>query len=95
MERFQFDPRKSRLNKEHHGVDFECAQELWDEDHLVIPAKNVAGESRYLILARMEDKCYAAVFTKRGEAIRIISCHRADGRLERLYESHIRGKADA
>lgn len=95
MERFEFDPRKGKLNEERHGVDLIWAQGLWDESHIIIPAKNVAGESRYLILAKMEGKCYAAIFTMRGEAIRLISCHRADRRLEKVYESYVRGQKDA
>jgi len=95
MDRFEFDPKKNRLNKERHGVDLAWAQELWDETHAIIPAKNVAGESRCLILAKVEGKCYAAVFTRRNEAIRLISCHRADHRLEKVYESHVRSQEDA
>ncbi|MBI2061312.1 MAG: BrnT family toxin [Nitrospirae bacterium] len=92
MEHFEFDPAKSQLNRERHGVDLEWAQGLWDVTHIIIPAKNVAGENRCLILAKIGGKCYAAVFTRKGETIRLISCHRADRRLERIYESHIQGK---
>lgn len=89
MEHFEFDPKKSHLNKEQHGVDLEWAQELWEVTHVIISAKNVVGESRFLILAKMAGKCFAAVFTRRGEAIRLISYHRADRRLERTYERQI------
>lgn len=95
MEHFEFDPAKDRLNKERHGVDLAWAQQLWDETHVIIPAKNVAGESRYLILAEVDAKCYAAVFTRRGGTIRIISCHRADRRLEKKYETHAKVQEDA
>jgi uncharacterized DUF497 family protein len=95
MELFEFDPNKSRLNKEHHGVDLAWAQELWDETHVIIPARSVTGESRYLILAEMEGKCYAAVFTRRGNSVRLISCHRADRRLEKVYETHVQDQEDA
>lgn len=94
MEHFEFDPAKSDLNKERHGVDLEWAQGLWDVTHIVIPAKNVIGESRFLILAKIGKKCYVAVFTRRGEAIRLISCHRADRRLERIYESYVQSQED-
>ena len=67
MEHFEFDPAKSRLNEERHGVDLEWAQGLWDVTHVIIPAKNVIGEG-----------------------IRLISCHRADRRLERIYENKVR-----
>ena len=87
---FEYDAQKSRSNKERHGVDFETTQELWETTHIVIPARNVKGENRFLILGQLRRKTYAAVFTQRGEAIRIISCHRADRRLERIYEKLIR-----
>jgi len=89
MEHFEFDRKKSLINKERHGVDLVWAQGLWEETHVTIPAKKVAGEARYLILAKLRGKCFAAIFTKRGEAIRLISCHRADSRLEKIYESHV------
>jgi uncharacterized DUF497 family protein len=94
MERFEFDPGKNKLNEERHGVDLAWAMRLWDETHVIIPAKNVSGESRYLILAKLEGKCYAAIFTERREVIRLISCHRADRRLEKIYEDYIRNKED-
>ncbi|MEP6891813.1 MAG: BrnT family toxin [Nitrospirota bacterium] len=92
MEHFEFDPIKSERNKKRHGVDLEWAQGLWDVTHIIIPAKDVIGESRCLILAKIGSKCYAAVFTRRGEAVRLISCHRADHRLERIYESRIQSQ---
>ncbi len=91
MDQFEFDPEKSRANKEKHGVDLGWARRLWGETHIVIPARNVTKEGRFLILARVSGKCFAAVFTKRGEAIRIINCHRADRRLEAIYESYLKG----
>ena len=94
MEAFEFDPDKSRLNKDRHGVDLEWAQGLWAVAHVIIPARDVIGESRFLILAEMAGRCFVAVFTRRGEAIRMISCHRADRRLERIYERQIRSQED-
>ena len=94
MEHFEFDPEKSRRNEEQHGVDLEWAEGLWDVTHVIIPAKNVVGESRFLILAKIGGKSYVAVSTRRGEATRLISCHRADRRLERIYESQVRSEAE-
>lgn len=85
---FEFDPEKSRANEERHGIDFIEAQKLWSVLKVIIPARSTKGESRYFILGRLEDKVYAAIFTKRGENIRLISCHRADKRLERIYRRH-------
>ena len=93
--RFEFDPKKSRLNWERHGIDFEEAQALWEESHVISAAKTVADEVRYTLLALMNGDCWAAVFTMRGEVVRLISCHRADGRLERIYEDQGKKKTDS
>ena len=29
--KFEYDPKKSTLNKDKHGTDFDKAQELWDD----------------------------------------------------------------
>ncbi len=92
MEHCEFDPKKSSRNRELHGVDLSWAQALWDETHVIIPARNVSGESRSLILAKSNGRLYAAIFTKRGEAIRLISCHKADRRLEKIYENCIQSR---
>lgn len=84
---FEFDPVKSRSNKEKHGVDFTEAQAMWkDPERLVVPAKTT-DEPRYVVLAMMEGKCWAAVITYRGERIRIISVRRARKEEVALYES--------
>lgn len=41
---FEYDSKKSEANFERHGIDFIDAQELWATTHVVIPAKDVAGE---------------------------------------------------
>ncbi len=83
---FEYDPDKSQKNEARHGIDFEWAQELWKTRHVIVPAKKVRGEYRHFILARIDDRLYVAVFTRRGTAVRLISCHKADKRLERIYE---------
>jgi len=88
MRPFEFDPEKSRINRAKHGVDLGWARRLWAEGHVIIPARDVSGERRFVIIARVVGKCYSAVFTQRGEAIRIISCRRADHRLETIYEEY-------
>jgi uncharacterized DUF497 family protein len=85
---FEFDPDKNKLNQGRHGIDFIEAQKLWDVPHVVIPAKDSKGESRYFAIGELEQKVYVAVFTERGGNVRLISCHRADERFERIYRGH-------
>lgn len=84
---FEFDPNKSASNLEKHGIDFVEGQELWhDEGRCVIPVKCVEGEERFALIAKRGDSCYFAVYTIRGENIRIISIRKAREKEKEFYE---------
>lgn len=84
---FEFDSKKSNVNKEKHGIDFNEAQELWnDPDLLEIPAKTT-DEKRFLVIGRIGEKHWSGIITYRNEIIRIISVRRARGEEVDLYES--------
>lgn len=86
MMEFEFDEAKSRSNQLKHGLDFIEAQNLWlDDNRLEIPAR-VTDEVRFVLLARLQNKVWAAVITHRNETIRIISVRRARRREIELYE---------
>jgi len=83
---FEFDLRKSKLNQSKHGIDFREAQQLWkDPLRLVIPARTT-DEPRYLLVGKISERHWSAVFTYRGEAIRIISVRRSRKEEVELYE---------
>lgn len=85
--KFEFDEKKSSVNKEKHGLDFFEAQALWyDPDVLEIPAKTT-DEPRFLLIGRIEEKYWSAVVTYRKDTIRIISVRRARVEEVALYES--------
>jgi len=86
---FEYDPNKDRLNRERHGVDFAEAQELWRNPHVVLPARRVRGEERRMIVWTIEGKVFVAIFTVGSGWIRLISCHRADARWEKIYEKYL------
>ncbi|MBN1586970.1 MAG: BrnT family toxin [Candidatus Omnitrophica bacterium] len=84
---FEFDPEKSAPNKKKHGIDFEDAQQLWDDPDLIeIPARPM-DEPRSLVIAKIADDYWSAVITYRENSVRIISVR--PSRLEevRIYES--------
>jgi len=84
---FEYDPRKSELNHNKHGIDFDKAQALWeDEAYLEIPARDL-DEPRFLVVGRIEGKHWSAVITYRGENIRIISVRRSRDEEIELYEN--------
>ncbi|MCK4514468.1 MAG: BrnT family toxin [Spirochaetaceae bacterium] len=74
---FEFDPKKSMSNKHKHGIDFVEGQTLWDDpERLELPARTV-GEQRYMLIGKIGDKHWSAVFTTRGESTRVVSVRRA------------------
>lgn len=84
---FEFDPQKSKLNKAKHGIDFEQAQELWDDpDSIGFPAKS-EDEDRYALLGMLNGKLWVVFYTHREDKIRIISTRRARNNERKLYES--------
>ena len=84
---FEYDPKKSRKNKEKHGIDFEEAQELWnDPDRVVIPAKT-EDELRFAIVGIFRNKVWIGICTIRNKRVRIISVRRARKKERELYES--------
>lgn len=84
---FEYDPNKSKTNKEKHGIDFVEAQLLWgDPDLIEIPA-NTVDEPRYLVIGRIEKKYWSGIITYREENIRIISVRRSRKEEIGIYES--------
>lgn len=84
---FEFDNDKSNANREKHGIDFIEAQLLWyDPDRVVIPAKTT-DEPRYLLIGKIDEKFWSAVFTPRHDKTRIISVRRSRDEEVEIYES--------
>lgn len=85
--RFEFDPNKSISNFSKHGIDFDVAQNLWDDpDLLKIPAKTT-DEPRYLVVGKIDGRHWSAVITYRDNTIRLISVKRSRTEEIGLYES--------
>jgi len=74
---FEFDPEKSAANLVKHGIDFETAQALWTCYPLLVVETGWMSEPRWLAIGLIEDKHWTAVFTYRGENVRIISVRRS------------------
>ncbi|MBI5025263.1 MAG: BrnT family toxin [Nitrospirae bacterium] len=84
---FEFDPRKSKSNKQKHGIDFYEAQELWDDpDFIEIPVKT-SDEPRFLVIGTISEKHWSGIITYRTEKIRIISVRRSRKEEVDIYES--------
>ena len=85
---FEYDPNKSQSNKQKHGIDFEEAQQLWKDHNLLIFNVQTEPESRQLGIAKLNNKHWSAIFTLRGNNIRLISVRRARKKEIELYEEN-------
>lgn len=83
---FEYDSNKSLINKEKHKICFDEAQKLWDDyDSIEVELKSET-EPRFVKISLYNDKHWSAIFTKRGENIRLISVRRARKNEEEFYE---------
>lgn len=85
---FEFDTKKSNINKSKHGIDFYEAQALWDDPDLIeIPLKT-SDEPRFLVIGKISEKYRSGIITYRTEKIRIISLRRSRKEEVDIYESY-------
>jgi uncharacterized DUF497 family protein len=83
---FEWDLEKSIANKEKHGIDFESAKLLWSDENRVEIHAPYPVEDRWILIGKKENKLWTAIFTLRGNAIRIISVRRSRKKEVDLYE---------
>jgi uncharacterized DUF497 family protein len=84
---FEYDPKKSAANKAKHGLDFEEAQGLWKDPHLLELDTRSRDEQRTLAIGMVGGKVWSAIFTLRDGIIRLISVRRARKEEVEFYES--------
>jgi uncharacterized protein len=80
---FEWDDAKADVNYRKHGVDFETATEIFTDPFAVERADlshEGSGEERLLITGMAANRLLTAVYTTRGERIRLISARRATRR---------------
>lgn len=84
--RFEYDEAKSESNLGKHGIDFEEAQELWEDDEMMEFPIEFKGEDRFGVMARYGGSTWVAICTMRGGAVRIISVRRASAKEASAYD---------
>lgn len=90
--RFEWDDRKAQWNVRKHGVTFEEARSVFNDDSaLIIPdPEHSLDEDRFVLLGRSGGQRLLVVChceRDGGETIRIISARRANARERHSYES--------
>ena len=86
--RFEFDPAKDERNIKERGISFALSAEFDWTTALVLRSDRVdeADEARYMAMGEIEGRLHVLVYTKRGQALRIISLRRANNREVKRYE---------
>lgn len=84
---FEYDPAKSAVNAAKHGIDFEAAQAIWDDDRRIeLETEAYGNEQRRLVVGEIDGKGWTAVVTYRDEHVRIISVRRSREKERRTYQ---------
>lgn len=84
--RFEWDEEKNALNREKHGISFETAAYVFQDEFYIemYDFEHSIDEDRYIAIGMVGDLLFV-VFTERSEAIRLISARLATERERRLY----------
>ncbi len=85
--KYEYDNNKSLSNKQKHGIDFEEAKLLWNDDMMIEVTASHEDEKRFINIGKINTKFYTVITTLRDDKIRIISARRARKKEIEIYES--------
>ena len=87
---FEWDNQKNSANIAKHGIDFEFAKEIFSGIWISKPDnRKDYGESRFIALGGLEEFVLLAVYTLRGQRIRLISVRLANKEERSIYYGYI------
>lgn len=72
QETFEWDEAKRQATLVKHGIDFAAAIRIFRGRYLDLPGRSDTEERR-IAIGSVDGKVIAVVFTRRGEAIRIVT----------------------
>lgn len=88
--RITFDPAKRARTFEKRGLDFALAGLVFGERHMTrIDDRQDYGEPRFISIGTLGAEVVVLVWTPRGDARRIISMRRANGREKAFFEASL------
>lgn len=86
----EFDPAKRVMTLAERGLDMARAGELFDEDHLtIIDNRKDYGEDRFMSVGFIDTRMVFIAWTRRCEAVRIISMRKANDREQAKYNKQL------
>jgi uncharacterized protein len=88
---YQWDQDKRALNIADHRIDFTAAENFdWDTAFIEIDDRDDYGELREVAWGFIGVGLHVMVFTRRGDAVRIISLRRGQKRDVRKYAENFK-----
>lgn len=85
---FEWDPEKSLVNLQKHGVSFGQAMEAFSDENAVVVENRFPFEERFSLLGMdLLGRVLVVVYTWRGHRIRLISARRATSNERQQYEA--------
>ena len=84
---FEWDDIKNQENIRKHGVSFHQAELIWEGIHFEIEnlARSDDEETRNATMGWIGSRVYLAIWTSRGQKIRLISVRRAGKNEEKIF----------
>jgi hypothetical protein len=81
--RFEWDPRKNRLNQQKHGVSFEEAEGVFADEHglFMSDPEHSGNEDRFILLgmsSALRTLVVSHCYREAPDIVRIISARKAD-----------------
>jgi len=90
--RFTWDPRKARRNLAKHGVSFDDAKTVFDDDFFLVFADpdHSTEEAPFIIMGQSKQgRLLVVAYTERSDTIRIISAREATRQERKSYAEEI------
>jgi uncharacterized DUF497 family protein len=84
--KIEFDPDKRVLTLAERGLDMARAGELFEGDHLtIVDHRKNYGEERLMSVGFIDGRMVFIAWTRRDEAVRVISMRKANEREQAKY----------
>lgn len=90
---FEWDAAKAEFNRQKHGIGFDDAASALSGAALTRQSDQ-AGEERFISLCMCNGRLIAVVWTRRVEAIRLISARIARNNERKQYDQAVSGSAE-
>ena len=92
--KFEWDIAKNAENVKKHGLSLKEAVAIWEGESLEVEeiARSEDGEKRSATMGWVNNRIYVAIWTQRGEKIRLISVRRARKNEEKVFHEKIQNQ---